>query len=274
MKIFAIMLVKNEVDIVGHVLKSAEKWADKIFILDNGSTDGTWELIQSMKNDCITPWKQYFGDYHNGLRADVFNEFKHLSEPGDWWCFKLDADEFYADDPREFLAKIPKSEHLVSKQSIDFFLTEEDLKEYTFTEDFSKDVEFLKYYKTPCWCEPRFFRYRKKFTWKNEYNSHYPKHAGVLSKQFILVKHYAYRNPAQLQRRLDSRNNSKVKKEGISWRWDYTNWKQFLRKRDDLIKDDKNLETYRRQPRDLGKFEQNIIKNTIKRILIALGVYN
>ena len=78
MKIFAIMLVKNEVDIVGYVLKEAEKWADKIFILDNGSTDGTWELIQSMKNDVITPWKQYFGDYHNGLRADVYNEFKHL----------------------------------------------------------------------------------------------------------------------------------------------------------------------------------------------------
>ena len=35
MKIFAIMLVKNEADIVGSVLKDAEKWADKIFILDS-----------------------------------------------------------------------------------------------------------------------------------------------------------------------------------------------------------------------------------------------
>ena len=41
MKIFGIMLVKNEVDIVGHTLKEAQKWCDKIFILDNGSTDGT-----------------------------------------------------------------------------------------------------------------------------------------------------------------------------------------------------------------------------------------
>ena len=51
MKIFAIMLVKNEADIVASVLKDAEKWADKIFILDNGSTDGTWEIIQSLKNN-------------------------------------------------------------------------------------------------------------------------------------------------------------------------------------------------------------------------------
>lgn len=59
MKIFAIMLVKNEADIVGYVLKEAEKWADKIFIIDNGSTDGTWEIIQSMRNEIITPWKQF-----------------------------------------------------------------------------------------------------------------------------------------------------------------------------------------------------------------------
>lgn len=51
------MLVKNEADIVGYVLKEAEKWADKIFIIDNGSTDGTWEIIKSMKNEIITPWK-------------------------------------------------------------------------------------------------------------------------------------------------------------------------------------------------------------------------
>ena len=60
-----------------------------------------------MKNDCITPWKQDFGPFRRGMRADVFNEFRHLSEPGDWWCYALDADEVYAEDPREFLAKIP-----------------------------------------------------------------------------------------------------------------------------------------------------------------------
>ena len=123
------MLVKNEVDIVGHTLKEAQKWCDKIFILDNGSTDGTWELVNSMKNDVVIPWKQYFGDYHNGLRADVFNEFKHLSEPGDWWCYKLDADEFYIDNPRDFLSKIPKKYHWVGKKSLDYFVMKEDIEE-------------------------------------------------------------------------------------------------------------------------------------------------
>ena len=48
MKIFAISIVKNEADVIEQNLKEAELWADKIFILDNGSTDGTWEIIQSL----------------------------------------------------------------------------------------------------------------------------------------------------------------------------------------------------------------------------------
>ena len=143
MKIFAIMLVKNEVDIVGHVLKSAEKWADKIFILDNGSTDGTWELIQSMKNDVITPWKQDFGPFRRGMRADVYNEFKHLSKAGDWWCYALDADEFYLENPREFLKTIPSRYQWVFKKDIAYQITEEDLSEYEFTGDFAKDKKNL-----------------------------------------------------------------------------------------------------------------------------------
>ena len=42
------MIVKNEFDIIRSVLSAAEEWANKIYIVDNGSTDGTWEAILSM----------------------------------------------------------------------------------------------------------------------------------------------------------------------------------------------------------------------------------
>lgn len=84
MKIFAIMLVKNEADIVKSVILDAKKWANRIFIMDNGSTDGTWEIIQSLADDIVVPWKQDFRPYSNGLRADVFNEFRHEAKDGDW----------------------------------------------------------------------------------------------------------------------------------------------------------------------------------------------
>lgn len=56
MNIYAIMLVKNEADIVKSVIKDAEKWADKIFILNNGSTDGTWVSTTLHFTHCCLPF--------------------------------------------------------------------------------------------------------------------------------------------------------------------------------------------------------------------------
>lgn len=274
MKIFGIMLVKNEVDIVGYVLKKAEVWCDKIFILDNGSTDGTWELIQSMKNDVITPWKQYFGDYHNGLRADVYNEFKHLSEPGDWWCYKLDADEEYAEDPRDFLAKIPKKYQWVFKQSLDFVFTKEDFDINKFTGNFEEDKNLLQYFKVPCWSEGRFFRYRKGLIWENKWNSHYPPHVGVMAPEKILVKHYLYRNPKQIQNRIDLRKNSKVKQSGIAWKTLKENWEDYLLPKDTLYFYTENFEELKLLKCNTGSIKQSFFKDTLKRLLIKLHLYN
>jgi len=270
MKIFGIMLVKNEVDIVGYVLKKAEVWCDKIFILDNGSTDGTWELIQSMKNDVITPWKQYFGDYHNGLRADVYNEFKHLSEPGDWWCYKLDADEEYVDDPREFLAKIPKKYQWVGKRDISYRITKEDMEEYTFTGNFEEDRKFLKYFPVPCWSEGRFFRYRKGLTWKNTWNSHYPPHVGVMAPEYITVYHFNQRSPQQLKKRAELRMKAKVYKDGKAW----ANEKKEIRPRSFYTYDDGDIEKLKQYPVNTGSFKQTAFKKLVKSILIKLGLYN
>lgn len=41
MKIFAIMIVKNESDVIRAVLTFGKVWAHKIYIMDNGSSDGT-----------------------------------------------------------------------------------------------------------------------------------------------------------------------------------------------------------------------------------------
>lgn len=274
MNIYAIMLVKNEADIVGKVLAEAQKWADKIFILDNGSTDGSWEIIQSMKNDIVVPWKQYFGEYHDGLRADVYNEFKSISKPGDWWCFKLDADEIYAEDPREFLKTIPSNCHMVAKQSLDYVITNEDLQEYTYTGNFEEDIKHLQYFKVPCWSEPRFFRYRKGLKWINNQYAHWPQKIGVLADKNILCRHYQCRSPEQLQARLDLRNNTRVKKEGVVWRGDKeTKWQELVKPRCETYFDDGNFEEIRKLPINRGEFRQGKLKCFVKRFLIALHLY-
>ncbi len=252
------MLVKNEADIVASVLKDAEKWADKIFILDNGSTDGTWEIINSLKDDVITPWKQDFGAYHYGLRADVYNEFKDLAQPGDCWCFKLDADEFYYDNHRELLYKLQKKDGLVAKKSLDYYLCEEDCTSYNFTGNFEKDRTFIKHVRNSCWAEPRFFKETGNIKWESKPENHYPSNCGRLSRQYIMVKHYQFRSPQQMQKRLDVHNASEAKKQGLAFRHvKETNWQELLKPRSELVFDDGKRETY----------ESLVIRNKINKTI-------
>src|SRR6185503_20432428 len=46
MRIHGLCVVRDEADIVGHALDTALEWADDVHVLDNGSGDGTWELLQ------------------------------------------------------------------------------------------------------------------------------------------------------------------------------------------------------------------------------------
>lgn len=274
MEIFAIMLVKDEADIVQAVLKSASEWATKIFVLDNGSTDGTWEMIQSMRNDIIVPWKQDLRPYTNGMRADVFNHFRSVAKPGDWWCFKLDADEFYAEDPRAFLAGIPQRYQIVAKKSIDYYLTPGDVENYQFTGIFDLDKTHITHIGKTCWAEQRFFRYRKNIIWDNSPDSHYPRHIGVLAPQTILVRHYQFRSPQQMQRRLDLRNSLSTKKEGHAFKHvTQTDWHQLLMNEDSVLADDGKIATYKALP-VRNSLAQPWWKNLSMEIGVRLGFYH
>jgi hypothetical protein len=43
-EIHALSIVKKEVDILQDTLIAAVQWCDHIYVLHNGSNDGTWEL--------------------------------------------------------------------------------------------------------------------------------------------------------------------------------------------------------------------------------------
>lgn len=48
MRIYSLCLVKDEADIIEYTLSRAAEWSHRIFVMDNGSTDGTWELVQRL----------------------------------------------------------------------------------------------------------------------------------------------------------------------------------------------------------------------------------
>ncbi|MFP3959901.1 MAG: glycosyltransferase family 2 protein [Spirochaetaceae bacterium] len=244
MKIFGLMLVKDEADIIAEVLNHGRQWADRIIVQDNGSTDGTWEIVQDMADDVIVAWKQDLRTYNNTLRADAFNAFRHEAEQDDWWCYKMDSDEFYVDDPREFLAAVPWPYHVVFKKSIDYVITSEDVREHTYADDFeaNRSSGLYRYVKPVAHSEARFFRHRNRLDWPA--GTIAPKYRGPRYPKPILVRHYQFRSPQQMQRRLDLRNAVPKDKQGKPFRHiRQTHWQELLVPRSDAIPD-QGRETY------------------------------
>ncbi len=268
MKIFGMMLVKNEADIIAQCITDALVWVDKIFVIDNGSTDGSWEILQSMKSSSVVPWKQDFTPYRRTMRAEIFNNFRHLAGDGDWWYF-ADADEFYVDNPKEFLSGVPARYHVVFKKSIDYFITKEDIKEYQFTGSFDKDRENIRYIEPECWAEVRFFRYRKRLRWP--VTEEKPLHMGRWYPVPITVRHYQYRSPSQMQARIDIRNSIPKDKEGRPFKHvSEKNWRELLRSRSELI-EDPGISGYNKLPlrRDIREKPLNRI---VKAVLHGTGM--
>lgn len=206
MTIHGITLVKNEDDILLHTLKDAARWCDRILIYDTGSTDRTWDLIRSLasKLDNVVPFRRDNVPFNDSLRATVFNHYRHLASPGDWWC-RLDADELYLDDPRQFLSQVPIRHHVVWAKHIQFYLTIEDLQQSNGDKQLEAPWGLPRYYKADA-SEARFFRHRDGLVWP--LNAAWPRHMGVVHPNRIRVKHYKYRSPGQIQKRLSTRKEA------------------------------------------------------------------
>ncbi len=264
MKIFGICLTKNEEDIVEEVLKKASGWCDYIFVFDTGSTDNTWEKILELSKTfkSIIPYKKETRAYRDDLRYEVFNFYRHLSKDGDWWC-KLDSDEVYIDNPKEFLKRISRFHHVVWNLSVQFYFTEVDLMEYETDPDkyLSSDTEEkLKYYLCNH-SEARFFKYRKRLSW---ITGSYPLHVGIVSPNRIRLKHFQYRSPEQIQVRLNTRQEAVKQGHNIFAAYESEkNWR-------DKVADSKKYNIYN-SPEEII-LEQNLPRH-IEKFPIRLAKY-
>ena len=211
MKIHGLCVVKNEADVLQETLISAVHWCDHIYVFDNGSNDGTWELVRELANQHaeIVPYKQDDVLFSSALRADIFDAFRSNAGPQDWWC-RLDADEFYIDDPRIFLAKIPNRFQTVWSASLNYYFTDRDAILYR--QDPVKFLETpvrqrLRYYLNN-WGELRFFRHSGDIVWtRTEDYGGFPPGMFVAPAYPVRIwlKHYQYRSPEQIERRLHTR---------------------------------------------------------------------
>ncbi len=115
----------------------------------------------------------------------------------------------------------------------------------------------------------RFFRHRDALIWDN---GSWPKHMGVVNKERILYKHYKYRTPEQIQKRLDTR---RMNRERGFPGWEHAvenDWQQKITDPDTLHYDSQN-----------GKYEINTVtlpnhlesfsQRLVKRFMHSAGIW-
>lgn len=200
-KIHSICLCKNEEDIIELCLNRALEWSDYIYVLDNGSTDRTWEIVEDCASDRIIAWRTLDEPFREGLRNRLFNAFRSRATSDDWWC-RLDADEFYVDDPRTFLSQVHRRYQVVWGVAIEYYLTELDLQNVDFDASIEDVLNQIRGYRIDH-SEARFFRYRHRLEWNGD--QAWPRHMGLSCPRRIRFKNYKYRTPTQIQKRLATR---------------------------------------------------------------------
>ncbi|MGE0864069.1 MAG: glycosyltransferase family 2 protein [Vicinamibacterales bacterium] len=204
------LLVKNEADILEWSLADASRYLDYIYVLDNGSDDGTWELVQAIAaaNSRVVPMGRELAPFSDALRSRIFNAFRERAQEGDWWC-RFDADEIYAEDPRAKLAAVAPHQHVVFGQFLLYELTHDEADRLGGGNAGDRPPTISPancprfYLKSYLHAEARFFRHRPKLVWNT---GSWPRHMGINAPEHVLIKHFRYRSPAQIQLRLDTRH--------------------------------------------------------------------
>jgi glycosyltransferase involved in cell wall biosynthesis len=215
MRTFGTLVVQNEGDIIEELLDSlrALDVFDAIFFYDLGSDDDTFRKALRY-GDLLHQPRVVAEPYSETLRQRLMLEHRELYRPGDWLAL-IDADEFYEEDPREL---IPIAERegadSISTFQAEFQFTDRDLAAFD-TEDPTQPIRARRRYYAIDWTEPRFFRYFG--DWQR-----WPRRANPCSRRF-LNRHYQYRTPEQIQRRIETRIMARNRTDG---RPDQFKWPQ------------------------------------------------
>ena len=206
-RVFAICLVKSEDDIIAESLTAAARYCQRIFVIDNGSTDDTWNIVQRLaeQSSTIVPFEQTLEPFDNGMRSKVYNAMHSELSNDDWWLI-LDADEFLADDPRPVIeAASNAGADTIRAWIIQFYFTERDAEEYEHGNcNRNQPIFDRRRYYLINWQEARLFRNDPRRRWNA--NSYKPEWLTRVFKRRILIRHYQYRDPEQITKRLHLRN--------------------------------------------------------------------
>lgn len=226
------MLLRDEEDIIAQNFDHLLTWIDALYVLDLGSTDRTWEIVQdyARRDPRIVPYLHRPILYNDNLRAVLFDQFRDRFSPGDW-VMKIDADEFYHVAPPQFVKeRLRAGETSVHLQWYFFRLTQEEVEAYesgrvSIEEDRRRPIDQRRrYYKISEYSEPRMFRYRPSMQWPEDVS--FPYNAGFVARERIPIRHYPHRDPQQMARRFRLRSAMMKLNAHAGGHWKLDDWRK------------------------------------------------
>lgn len=272
-RVFGLTLVKNEADILPQMLANASRFCHRIYVFDLGSTDDSFEIAKGHDKDgIVVAWKKEKVAYHNGRRARIFNNFKGEARPGDWWL-RLDADEFYDEDPRPLLvASAKRHEYVVCSKHVQFYYTDKDYELWragreTLADRVRPIGERRRYYRVNS-TEPRFFMHRDSLEWDERFP--WPHRLGLYAKERIFVRHYQFRDPVQMEQRIQDRLAAKREGCGSFSHVQEEDWQRYIRKAADMHCLAGKLESWEINPDELSSHLERIGRRLLKRLYYAI----
>jgi hypothetical protein len=241
-----------------------------MYVFDNGSTDATWNIVlrEAETNSKIIPWQSDGKPFHDGLRGEVFNRFRGNARDDDWWC-RLDADEEYVDDPKEFLSSLPRHQ-VVWASAIEYYIAEEDVARMDFSRPIEQVLADLRWYQCTN-SEPRFFRHRDGLDWGPR--DSWPGHMGIASRRRIRLKHYTYRSPVQSQVRLDTRRDTQAARQEGWTHWQTASWQPVALAKDRTLHEDRKDGTFVVDEHLMPRIEPSLARKFVKYAMHGLGIW-
>ena len=200
--LFGVCFVKNEEDIIADSITHAAQFCSKVFVVDNASTDRTWEIVRGHDLENLVPVcsKDFiFCDY---LRLRFMESRKGELGLDNWW-YIFDADEFLLEEPFDAMAQAEEEgADCIAVEVINFVVTKDEVREAQENgrqETWRDRKHYVLYASGPV----KFFK-----------NTSYLDYGGYAIMPFglikecskrLLMKHYPYRSLAQLEKRIHTR---------------------------------------------------------------------
>ena len=205
-RIFALCFVKNEDDIIADSLLHAAHFCDRIYVVDNKSSDRTWEIVKNIDCDVIVPVGTVDFEHRDYLRTWFMGSRKNELGINNWW-YILDADEFLIGDPFRAIARAEsENADIVAVDMINFHISRDEALEATATgkKETWRDRKYYELYESG---KVEFFKNTRYLNY--DICDFLPLGLTGEGPERLPVKHYPYRSMEQLKKRIRTRQRNR-----------------------------------------------------------------